>query len=213
MPPARFRGARPWTNRASAAPSTGVAIRSDRAAARYPPGRDSLIAANAQIGAARALLFPQISLTGSLGGQSQPLTTVLSSGPARMANSPLRPRLATDLPGGPARRHPAHGSATAQCSGLYRKTISPACARSRTRWCRTTGPSASASKRKNWLPLFRNSVRLSTLRYRGGLDSYLQVLDAEQNLFRGPAPPWPGCGRRSRNRWFSSTVRSAEARQ
>jgi len=29
------------------------------------------------------------------------------------------------------------------------------------------------------------SVRLSELRYRGGLDSYLQVLDAERNLFVG----------------------------
>jgi multidrug efflux system outer membrane protein len=29
------------------------------------------------------------------------------------------------------------------------------------------------------------SVRLSTLRYQGGLDSYLQVLDAERNLFGG----------------------------
>jgi multidrug efflux system outer membrane protein len=27
--------------------------------------------------------------------------------------------------------------------------------------------------------------RLSTLRYQGGLDSYLQVLDAERNLFQG----------------------------
>ncbi len=30
-----------------------------------------------------------------------------------------------------------------------------------------------------------DSVRLSTLRYKGGLDSYLQVLDAERNLFQG----------------------------
>ena len=28
-------------------------------------------------------------------------------------------------------------------------------------------------------------MRLSNLRYRGGLDSYLQVLDAERNLFGG----------------------------
>lgn len=27
------------------------------------------------------------------------------------------------------------------------------------------------------------SVRLSNFRYRGGLDSFLQVLDAERNLF------------------------------
>ena len=31
----------------------------------------------------------------------------------------------------------------------------------------------------------RDSVRLSNLRYRGGLDSYLPVLDADRNLFQG----------------------------
>ena len=30
----------------------------------------------------------------------------------------------------------------------------------------------------------REAQRLSTLRYRGGLESYLQVLDAERNLLR-----------------------------
>jgi multidrug efflux system outer membrane protein len=29
------------------------------------------------------------------------------------------------------------------------------------------------------------SQRLSTIRYQGGLDSYLQVLDAQRNLFQG----------------------------
>jgi outer membrane protein TolC len=31
----------------------------------------------------------------------------------------------------------------------------------------------------------RDSTRLSTDRYRGGLDSYLQVLDAQRSLFQG----------------------------
>jgi outer membrane protein TolC len=31
----------------------------------------------------------------------------------------------------------------------------------------------------------RDANRLSRLRYQGGLDSYLQVLDAERNLFQG----------------------------
>jgi outer membrane protein TolC len=31
----------------------------------------------------------------------------------------------------------------------------------------------------------REAERLSTLRYRGGLDSYLQVLDSQRNLFQG----------------------------
>ena len=30
-----------------------------------------------------------------------------------------------------------------------------------------------------------DTTRLSRLRYEGGLDSYLQVLDAERNLFQG----------------------------
>src|SRR5205823_14492290 len=42
----------------------------------------NLVAANAQIGAARALYFPQISLTGFMGGQSRALTD-LFTGPAR----------------------------------------------------------------------------------------------------------------------------------
>jgi outer membrane protein TolC len=31
----------------------------------------------------------------------------------------------------------------------------------------------------------RETNRLSLIRYQGGLDSYLQVLDAERNLFQG----------------------------
>ena len=31
----------------------------------------------------------------------------------------------------------------------------------------------------------QDSERLSTLRYKGGLDSFLQVLDAQRNLFAG----------------------------
>src|SRR6185436_7865526 len=31
----------------------------------------------------------------------------------------------------------------------------------------------------------RDAMNLSTLRYTGGIDSYLQVLDAQRNLFQG----------------------------
>ena len=41
------------------------------------------------------------------------------------------------------------------------------------------------SEEEKLVAALSNSVRLSTLRYRGGLDSYLQVLDAERNLFAG----------------------------
>ena len=47
-----------------------------------------LIAANAQIGAAKAEYFPRISLTGFLGGQSRALSDLLT-GPARVATAGL----------------------------------------------------------------------------------------------------------------------------
>ena len=62
----------------------GAATRPSVAAARAPPGRPAaeanLIAANAQIGVAKAALFPRISLTGAFGGESDNLASLLSTG-------------------------------------------------------------------------------------------------------------------------------------
>ena len=38
---------------------------------------------------------------------------------------------------------------------------------------------------ENLVRTLEETVRLSDLRYRGGLDSYLQVLDSQRNLFIG----------------------------
>jgi multidrug efflux system outer membrane protein len=40
-------------------------------------------------------------------------------------------------------------------------------------------------QQQNLVHALEESTRLSNLRYKGGLDSYLQVLDAERNLFQG----------------------------
>src|SRR5205814_7994600 len=61
-------------------PSTRLTRRPD-----IREAEQNLVAANAQIGAARALYFPQISLTGFMGGQSRALTD-LFTGPARQWN-------------------------------------------------------------------------------------------------------------------------------
>ena len=44
---------------------------------------------------------------------------------------------------------------------------------------------SSGASRSRWSAARERSVRLSQLRYEGGLDSYLQVLDAETRLFDG----------------------------
>ena len=43
------------------------------------------------------------------------------------------------------------------------------------------------SQEEQLVRTLEDTVRLSELRYRGGLDSYLQVLDAQRNLFHRPA--------------------------
>jgi len=144
---------------------------------------DMLIAANAQIGAARALFFPEISLTGFLGGQSQPLLQ-LFSGPARVASiapSLLSPIFHAGLRSGvrltEAQQREMLIAYQKSIYGALREVADALAAHSRTREQR--------GEEEKLVTALSESVRLSTLRYRGGLDSYLQVLDAERNLFAG----------------------------
>ena len=143
----------------------------------------NLIAANAQIGAARALLFPQISLSGALGGQSRVLTD-LFTGPARVASigpSALIPIFHAGLRSGVRLTEAQQREALI----TYEKTIYGALREVSDAFIihdRTRDQRIEEEKLVNALT---QSVELSTLRYRGGLDSYLQVLDAERNLFGG----------------------------
>jgi NodT family efflux transporter outer membrane factor (OMF) lipoprotein len=142
---------------------------------------ENLVAANAQIGAARALFFPQLSLTGLYGSQSRSLADMFT-GPARLAN--IGPSAV--LPIFDARLRPNLHLTEAQKREMlvtYQKTIYSALrevsdalvAHDRTREQRIAEEKLVAA--------LSESVRLSNLRYQGGLDSYLQVLDSERNLF------------------------------
>jgi NodT family efflux transporter outer membrane factor (OMF) lipoprotein len=144
---------------------------------------DNLIAANAEIGAARALFFPDLTLTGFLGGQSQPLAK-LFSGPARMASiapAVLQPLFHAGLRAGvqltEAQEREMLLTYQKSIYGALREVADALAVHTRTREQR--------SEEEKLVGALSESVRLSNLRYRGGLDSYLQVLDAERNLFAG----------------------------
>jgi multidrug efflux system outer membrane protein len=144
----------------------------------------TLMAANAQIGAAKALYFPQISLTGFMGGQSRELTN-LFTGPARFWS--IAPGAAQNIfDAGQIRAGVRLSEAQKREMVIaYQKTIYNALKEvsdalvgyDRTREQRT--------QEQLLVGALTESNRLSNLRYRGGLDSYLQVLDAERNLFQG----------------------------
>ncbi|MGO9227840.1 MAG: efflux transporter outer membrane subunit [Bryobacteraceae bacterium] len=144
----------------------------------------NLVAANARIGATKAMYFPQITLTGFLGGQSIALSKLFDTPERQQEIAP-----AAVLPlfnAGQIRAGVRFSEAQKREMVIaYRKTIytglrevSDALAGySRTREQRT--------QQELLVGALTESTRLSNLRYKGGLDSYLQVLDSERNLFQG----------------------------
>jgi multidrug efflux system outer membrane protein len=143
---------------------------------------ESLIAANAQIGAAKALYFPTISLTGAAGSSSAALSN-LFTGPAHVWN------YAGQLVGpiftfGAVSGQVAQAEA-AQKAALYNYQLSIQNA-----FADVENALVAAQKLKEQLAAQEKLVaalsdyaRLATLQYNGGYTSYTTVLQAEQSLF------------------------------
>jgi multidrug efflux system outer membrane protein len=144
----------------------------------------NLIAANAQIGAARALFFPQISLSALAGGQSRALTQIATS-PARiytLAPGMLLPifragQIRNQIRLTEAQQRELLAAYEQSISNGLREVSDSLIGYERTR--------AQRAEQEQLVQALEETVRLSNLRYKGGLDSYLQVLDAQRALFSG----------------------------
>ncbi len=143
-----------------------------------------LIADNAQIGAAKALFFPQISLTGLLGVQSRALGD-LFSGPAR--NQSIAPAGVLPIFNAGQLRNNLRLTQAQKREALanYRKTIQTAFGEVSSALADYQKNREQRTQEELLVKALQETDRLSTLRYKGGLDSYLQVLDAERNEFSG----------------------------
>lgn len=143
-----------------------------------------LIAANAQIGAAKALYFPQISLTSYVGGQSRSLST-LFTGPARLWN--FSPGVTIPIfNAGRLRNNVRYTEAVQREAELnYRKTVQTAFREVSDSLIAHARLKEQRDQQELLVEALSESARLSNARYRGGLDSFLQVLDAQRNLFSG----------------------------
>jgi NodT family efflux transporter outer membrane factor (OMF) lipoprotein len=144
----------------------------------------TLIAANAQIGAAKAQFFPQISLTGVLGVQSRALGD-LFSGPAR--NQSIAPAGVLPIFNAGQLRNNLRLTEAQQREAVanYRKTIQVAFQEVASSLADYQKNREQRSQEELLVKALRETDQLSTLRYKGGIDSYLQVLDAERNEFSG----------------------------
>ena len=141
-----------------------------------------LVAANAEIGVARAAYFPQISLNGADGFQSSALTN-LFTGPAgawSFGASLAQPiftggRLRSQVRLAEARQQTAVLSYQQSIQGAFRGVSDGLVAYRKTREFRTQQELLFRSA--------EDAARLSHLRYNGGVTGYLEVLTNETNAF------------------------------
>ncbi len=141
-----------------------------------------LIAANAQIGAAKALYFPTISLTGAYGGASSDLSK-LFTGPARVWN------YAGQLTG-PIFTFGAVSGQVAQAEGgqqaalyNYQLSIQNAFSDVDSALVANQKLQEQVAAQGRLVAALQDYARLATLQYNGGYTSYTTVLQAEQSLF------------------------------
>ncbi len=144
----------------------------------------TLISANAQIGAARALFFPQITLTGLLGLQSRALGD-LFTGPARNQNIGPAGMLPIFNAGQLRNNLRLTEAQQREILANYRQTVDTAFQEVSNALADYEKNREQRSQEELLVKALADTGRLSTLRYKGGLDSYLQVLDAERNEFSG----------------------------
>jgi len=141
-----------------------------------------LISANAQIGAAKALYFPTISLTGAFGFASRDLSD-LFQGPSRTwsyAGSIIGPIFTGGAIDGQVREAEAVKKAALL---NYEQTIQNAFADVENALTARKKLLEQTQAQERLVSANREYVRLAALQYEGGYSPYSTVLQAEQQLF------------------------------
>jgi outer membrane protein, multidrug efflux system len=144
-----------------------------------------LIAANAEVGVAKAQFFPQIALTGSGGGSFGRSSAFSSVFPTQIGIYSYGAQVAQPIFTGGALRGNLHlaESQHEQALLVYRQTIQ-----------RAFGDVSDALigyyklhqvrvRQEETVADLKESVRISTLRYKGGTTTYLEVLDSQRSLY------------------------------
>ena len=142
-----------------------------------------LVAANAQIGVAKADYFPRIGLTGVLGVESRDLTELLTA-PARTWSVGAA-AVAPIFNAGRTRANVRFSeSVERELVVNYQRTIYRALREVSDALAGYHKTGEQRAQQEQLVAALRDAAQLSTDRYQGGLDSYLQVLDAQRGLFR-----------------------------
>jgi multidrug efflux system outer membrane protein len=142
----------------------------------------NLISSNATVAAARAAYFPRISLTSLLGSQTNQLTSLFRgpSGVWQFVPQVSQPiftggRLGSNLAFAKAREEGAVVEYQRTIQTAFREVSDSLVRHEKTRDVR--------AEQERLVETLKDRSRLSYVRYRGGVDTLLNALDADRDLF------------------------------
>ncbi len=143
----------------------------------------NLVAANANIGVAKAEYFPRISLSGFLGGQSTQLSSLFSGPHSAWSFVPQISQpifTAGRLKSGVKLAEAERESALIQ----YEKTIQTAFTDASNALIAHQRVGESRLRQEALVATLQDRTRLAYVRYRGGVDTQLNALDSDRDLFQ-----------------------------
>lgn len=141
-----------------------------------------LRATNAEIGAARAELFPRVSLTGLLGFASSALTSLFSGGASNYSVAPSISYPIFRAGAGVANVEYTKAQRDAALA-TYEKSIQTAFQETADALARQGTIADQLAANVNFAAAAQDTYRLSDARYRGGIDTFLSSLDAQRSLY------------------------------
>jgi outer membrane protein TolC len=146
-------------------------------------GEQNLIAANADIGVAKAAYFPRLSLSGLIGGQSTQLSS-LFSGPNSAWN--FVPQLSQPIfTAGRLRSNVRLAEAQRDSSVVqYEKAIQTAFTEVSNALIAHQRVREGRIKQEALVAVLEERKRLAYMRYQGGVDTQLNALDADRDLLQ-----------------------------
>jgi multidrug efflux system outer membrane protein len=157
-------------------PSTLLERRPDLRAAEQ-----DLVAANAAVGVTVASYFPTLSLTGLFGGLAPQVSNLFGPGKewfiAPSLNGPSLQGLRLKY------QKEARVAQWEQAKARYEATVTAAFGEVSTALAAYEKLAEVEQRQARAVAAYKEAVRLATLRYTTGLSSYIEVLDAQQQLF------------------------------
>lgn len=141
----------------------------------------NLIAANANIGVAKANFFPTISLSGLFGGVSPQLSQLTGAGKAWSLAGDFAGPIFTG--GRLKNQYNATWAQWDQAKSSFEKAVTQAFGEVSTSLSAHQQLAKAYREQLNSVDAYRESVRLSTIRYDSGLSSYLDIIDAQIQMY------------------------------